>query len=157
VAGAAPAHPRTAEDAASIDSIVAALYDGLSGPPGPRDWDRLRALYLPGARLIPTGVRPLGEGGVNVMDVETYVATTGPFFLTEGFWEREVARRVERFGSVAHVFSTYASFRRPEDAEPFMRGINSIQLLHREGRWWVVTVLWENETEAVRIPPEYLP
>ena len=43
------------DDVGSIDAIITAAYDGISGPAGQkRDWDRERSLYFPGARLIPT-------------------------------------------------------------------------------------------------------
>src|SRR6478672_9623729 len=52
----------TAADVASMESIVAALCDVISGPAGKkRDWDRMRSLFIPGARLIPTGKRQSGE------------------------------------------------------------------------------------------------
>jgi hypothetical protein len=143
-------------DVASIDAIVAALYDVISGPAGARDWARLRSLYLDGARLIPTGVRPTGRDGLEVMTVEAYIDGARPFLATKAFYEVEIARRTERFGNIAHAFSTYEARREPE-GEPFMRGINSIQLLERDGRWWVVTVFWDNETAEKPIPPEYLP
>jgi hypothetical protein len=60
----------------------------------------------------------------------------------------EIARRTERYGSVVHVFSTYESRRNADDAEPFMRGINSIQLLYEKGRWWVVTIFWQPNTRT---------
>lgn len=145
------------EDVASIDAIVAAMYDVLSGPPGERDWDRLRSLYWPGARLIPTGLRPSGNEGLRMFTVDEYVANVAPHFRENAFYEVEIARTTERFGDIVHAFSTYASFRAPEDAEPFMRGINSIQLLHRDGRWWVVNVFWDNESAGNQIPAEYVP
>jgi hypothetical protein len=145
------------EDVSSIDAIVAALYDVISGPPGGRDWDRLRSLYLPEARLIPTGTRPNGESGLRVLDVEGYIASASALFAEKGFFEREIARRTERFGNVAHAFSTYEARWNEDDAEPFTRGINSIQLLERDGRWWVVTVFWDNEGPEKPIPAEYLP
>jgi hypothetical protein len=144
-------------DVASIDAIVAALYDVISGPPGGRDWRRLRSLYLPGARLIPTGARPSGQNGLSVMDVEAYIASARAFFAERGFFESEIARRTERFGNVAHAFSTYEARWSAGDAEPFVRGVNSIQLLHKDGRWWVVTVFWDNESPENPIPAEYLP
>ena len=144
-------------DTASIEAIVSCLYDVLSGPAGERDWDRLRKLYLEGARLIPTGARPGGRQGLNLFPVEAYIQDVRPHFRANGFHEREVARRIERFGEIAHVFSTYESRHRAEDPEPFVRGINSIQLLRREGRWWVVNVLWQNESDDAPIPARYLP
>jgi hypothetical protein len=143
-------------DVATIDSIVSVLYDVISGPPGKRDWDRFRSLFIPGARLIPTGVRPTGEAGSRVMTVEDYAQRNGPFFEKNGFFEREAARRTEAFGNIAHVFSTYESRHAKDEAKPFQRGINSIQLMNDGKRWWIVTVFWQGEDEKHPLPEKYL-
>lgn len=144
-------------DVSSVDALIQAMYALISGPPGERDWDRLRHLYLPGARMIPTGKRPNGEDGLRVMDPEQYIASVRPYFLEHGFFETEIARIEQRFGHLVHAFSTYESRHRADDARPFLRGINSIQLLQRDGRWWVVSVFWDNESAANPIPASYLP
>ncbi|MDT7602980.1 MAG: hypothetical protein QOF61_977 [Acidobacteriota bacterium] len=156
-------------DVDSIDHILAALYDVISGPAGKkRDWDRFRSLFVPGARLIPTSPhRPPGtapdaplngkeEYATHVLTPEDFIERTTPVFAGEGFFERESARRTEQFGHIAHVFSTYESRHRAEDAKPFQRGINSIQLLNDSKRWWVVTIYWEGETERTSLPRKYL-
>jgi hypothetical protein len=145
-------------DVASPDAIIAALYDVISGPAGAaRDWDRMRSLFLPGARLIPTGRSPQGEGRYRVMTVEDYIAGSGPVLERDGFFEIETHRVSERFGSVVHAFSTYESRRTLDDAEPFMRGINSVQLFDDGTRWWVATVMWDSERPDNPIPAMYLP
>lgn len=146
---------RAEVDAASVDAIIGALYETVSGPAGERDFDRLRPLFLPGARMIPTGLRPNGDAGLRVMDCEEWFADIAPFLRQAPFYEVEVARRTERFGPVVHALSTYEARRTP-DGDPFMRGINSIQLLHADGRWWVVTIFWANETPERPIPECYL-
>ena len=83
------------------------------------------------------------------------VRRTTPIFASTAFYEKEVARRVERFGHIVHVFSTYESRHDPAEA-PFARGINSFQLLFDGSRWWVVSVYWEAESGSVKIPAEYL-
>jgi hypothetical protein len=148
--------PAWREDVASVDALIEAMYALISGPPGERDWNRLRHLYLPGARMIPTGRRPNGEDGLRVMEIDEYIASVRSYFLERGFFETEIARRCERYAYLVHAMSTYESRHRPEDPEPFVRGINSIQLLEREGRWWVVTVFWDNESPRFPIPPRYL-
>jgi pimeloyl-ACP methyl ester carboxylesterase len=160
-AGAIPMRalrPGRPEDVSSPEALVKAVYDTISGAAGQkRDWDRFRSLFADGARLIPSGQRPAGDFGPRVLDPEGYVRRSEPIFETTSFFEREVARRVERFGHIVQVFSTYEARHDPKDAAPFVRGINSFQLLFDGTRWWAVTIFWEAESETVRIPKEYLP
>ncbi|MGF1464212.1 MAG: hypothetical protein ACFB2Z_13830 [Maricaulaceae bacterium] len=154
----APATP-TADpaDVASLDAIMAAVYNVISGPAGaPRDWDRFRSLFAPGARLIPVGGGVDAPARAAVSDVDGYVARASSAFETQAFYEVEIARTVERYGPIAHAFSTYEARREPEGV-PFVRGINSFQLLNDGERWWVVTIYWRAETEANPIPERYLP
>jgi len=143
-------------DVMTMDSTIAALYDVISGPAGKRNWDRFRSLFAPGARLIANGVRPTGEVVSRVMTVEDYAQRNGPFFEKQGFFEREAARHTDAFGNIAQVFSTYESRHAKDDAKPFQRGINSIQLMSDGKRWWVVTIFWQGEDEKNPLPAEYL-
>src|SRR5438270_735999 len=133
-------------DVESIDAIIKVLYDGISGTAGEkRDWDRERALYFPGARLVPTAMKPGSEGTAaepNLLDIEGFIARVEPYFEKNGFYEYEVARVTEQFGQMAHVWSTYESKHSLSDPKPFMRGINSIQLFHDGSRWWIVSIYW---------------
>jgi hypothetical protein len=152
----APANANPA-DVASIDAIIAAVYDVISGPAGKkRDWDRMRSLFLPGARLVPTGPRQGSVYGSRVLTLDEYVERSSPFFEKEGFFEKEVARTSEQFGQIAHIFSTYESRHAPTDAKPFQRGINSIQLMNDGKRWWILTIFWQGEDEKNPLPEKYL-
>jgi hypothetical protein len=147
-------------DVESIDAIIAAAYDVISGPAGKqRDWERERSLFYPGARLIPTAAVP-GRNDVElapqILDVEGYIARVEALFKKSGFYEKEIARRVEHFGSIAHVWSTYESRHHPTDPEPFMRGINSIQLFNDGKRWWILSVYWQHESAQQPVPEKYL-
>ena len=153
-------------DVSSIDAIVTAAYDSISGPAGEkRNWDRERSLYYPGARLIPTA-RPVtsdewqvtSENKIapQILDIEGFIARVEPFFKENGFYEKEIARRTEQFGQIAHVWSTYESRHNADDPEPFMRGINSIQLFHDGSRWWIVTIYWQQESLIDPIPAKYV-
>ena len=144
-------------DVASVDSIIGAVYDVISGPAGKkRNWDRMRSLFLPGARLIPTGPRPGGGYGSRVLTVDEYIERGSGFFEKEGFYEKEAARVSEQFGEIVHAFSTYESRHAPDDAKPFQRGINSIQLMNDGKRWWIVTIFWQGEDEKTPLPEKYL-
>jgi len=144
-------------DVKSLDAIITALYDVISGPAGQeRDWTRFRSLFVPGARLIPTihprdGTAPRTA----VMTPEQYAErSTG--LARNGFFEREISRTSDQFGAVTQVFSTYESRRAASDAKPFQRGINSIQLFNDGTRWYVVTIFWDGERADNPIPDKYL-
>jgi len=145
-------------DVASIDAIITATYDSISGPAGQkRDWARERSLFYPGARLIPTA----NPGGSNdlapeTLDVDGFIARVEPYFAEHGFYEKEIARRTEQFCQIAHVWSTYESRHKNDDPKPFMRGINSIQLFYDGSRWWIVTIYWQHESPEHPIPEIYL-
>lgn len=131
-----------ASDFRTLDSILSAVYDVLSGPAGqPRDWRRFRSLFLPGARLMPAVSRPGEPSRLRVLTPEEYISRVEPIFAQEDFWERESSRTTETFGQVAHVLSSYESLRSPRST-PFERGKNSIQLFHDGTRWWIVSVMW---------------
>jgi hypothetical protein len=149
-------------DVASIDAIIAAAYDSISGPAGEmRDWKRVRSLFVPGARLVPMTREPGvtsfdGSIAPQMLDVEAFIARSAPYFEMEGFFEKEIARRTEGFGQIAHIWSTYESRHNADDPRPFMRGINSIQLFSDGSRWWIVTIYWQHESHEHPIPEKYL-
>ncbi len=147
-------------DAASIDGVIKALYESISGYAGaPRDWERDRALYAPGALLIPMRpptASPAGaaSGAAEMLDIDGYIASRTPFFESNDFFEVEIARREFHFGAMAHVLSVYEGRDAPE-GKILKRGINSIQLFHDGERWWVASILWDNEREGVSLPEEF--
>ncbi len=145
-------------DVGSLDSIMKAVYASISGDAGKaRDWDRFRLLFHKDARLIPTGKNPkTGVAGARASTPDEYIKQAEPYFAKEGFYETEKARRVEVYGNIAHVFSTYESRHAAGDKTPFMRGINSFQLLNDGKRWWVITIYWQHETPENPIPKKYL-
>jgi hypothetical protein len=143
------------EDVKSIDAIVNALYAVISGPKGQkRDWARFKSLFYPGARMIPSGINPRTKlGRANVITPDQYIESSGPLLENDGFHEMELARRVEAYGTIAHVFSTYEG--RIGTREQ-LRGINSFQLFNDGQRWWVLTIAWSSETPDQPIPRTYL-
>jgi hypothetical protein len=141
------------EDVKSIDAILHALYDVISGPAGERDWNRFRSLFVPEARLTAVSKRPDGTAPVRLLSVDDYVKGAGGYFAKNGFFESAIVNRVQKFGNVAQVFSSYES-RRAAAEKPFTRGINSIQLLNDGSRWYVLSILWDEETPANPLPAE---
>lgn len=152
------------EDVASIEAIVDAAYEAVSRAPGESfQWDRWRTLFLPGALLVPNEEQTGGE--FRILSVDEFIAWVDGWYAEsapiggpgdKGFVEAEIHSTVQHYGDIAHVMSTYA--RRYWGADETLgRGINSMQLVHREGRWWIAGVVWDEEPGAGPIPAEYLP
>jgi hypothetical protein len=150
-----------AADAASIDSILAALYGSVShGPDAEPDWNRLRAITLPVGMFIPP--KKPSEDIFTVLDVDAFqerVRKGAAAMKAKGestaFNEREVSRHTDCFGNVCQIFSTYEARRAASDEKPFVRGINSIQLLKDGSRWWIASVVWDTEREGNPIPADF--
>jgi hypothetical protein len=143
-----------ADDVNSIDHLLAALYDVISGPPGPRDWDRFRSLFIPTARLTSATKAPDGSVRVHPNTVEDYATRGGAYFLKNGFFEKAVVNRVFTFGNIAQVLSSYES-RHALGETPFARGINGIQLLNDGKRWWIVSIFWDEERPDNPLPKDF--
>jgi hypothetical protein len=158
---AASESPQTstyAEDVSSLDNILAALYDVISGEADEaRDWDRFHYLFIPEARLMPSLPTPDGRMECSVMSPTDYANNAGGWLVENGFFEKEIHRSVEEYGSLVHAFSTYESYRSEADEAPFARGINSIQLMNDGQRWWIVSIYWLGESEDWPLPDRYLP
>lgn len=144
------------EDVESPDAIINAVYEIISGPAGGRNWPRLRTLYVEDARLIPIGKRVHDDGGFQVFSVDEWIEDASGFLDENDFWEKEIMRHSDQFGNMIQAFSTYEA-RDKEDGQPIARGINGMQLLYKDDRWWIVTVMWDNESEDKPIPTEFLP
>jgi len=154
VAVAQQAIPR---DVDSVDSIMAAVYDVISGDAGEaRDWDRWHTLFAPGATLSAVVQAESGEFRRVIMTPESYVEQSGRSLEANGFHEVEIHRVSEGYGQILHAFSTYESRNTRQDLEPFARGINSFQLMNDGERWWVVSIYWQAEGSANPIPEKYL-
>jgi len=144
------------KDVESLDAIVAAVYDVISGPPGPRDWNRFNSLFAADARLI--AVRTPKDGGkpsLVVMSPKAYEERAGKHFLEHGFFEHEIGRKTDSFGAMTHIYTTYES-RETKDGKAIDRGINSMEFFFDGSRWWCVQIYWDSERPGNPIPAKYL-
>ena len=144
-------------DVESIEAIIKTYYEVISGAKDqPRDWDRFRSLFIPDARYV-TSRSIRGSEATIVITTEDFVSLNTRYFEGGGYFEKEVSRRTDTFGRIAHVFSTYEARHKAEDEQPYSRGINSIQLVYSSNRWWIATVMWDFERpDENPIPEQYL-
>jgi hypothetical protein len=137
-------------NAASLDAVIKEMYDSICFERGERpDWSRSDAIYAPGARLVR-----VNDGGVFEFDLKSYrvdferMIDSGEM---PSFWEGEIWRDTQQFGEVAHVLSAYET-RRSRNGDVLNRGVNSIQMFRRGGRWLISAMIWRREGKDVRIP-----
>ena len=144
------------EDVATIDGMVKAYYEVVTGPAGqPRGWARDRTLYIKDLRFVIVDFDKNGQPAPKIVDHQQFVDSSDGL-TKSGFFEKEIHRVTERFGPIAHVWSTYES-RRTETGPIIMRGINSIELFWDGKRWWIANAIWTDETKDTPIPKEYQP
>jgi hypothetical protein len=134
----------------TLDAIITAMYETVSYPKGGHpDWEREAQIFAPGARMVR-----MNDSGVFEFDLETY-RVDFERMIAEGelpsFWEAEIWRETRQFGDMAHVLSAYET-RRSAESEVINRGVNSIQLFQKDGRWWISAMIWRREGRDVKIP-----
>ena len=143
------------EDVATIDGMVKAFYEVISGGIGqPRQWGRDKTLYAPDVRFVAMSLRD-GKPHASILSHAKYVNSSNESFVKEGFVERELGRVVHRFGNMAHVYSAYEWETAGEKKERG-RGVNSLEFFWDGARWWISAVTWEEERADNPIPKEFL-
>lgn len=145
-----------AEDVGSLDGIMKAFYEVVSGPAGePRQWSRDRTLYISGVRFVSLSENAKGEPVSSVMDHQQFVDASNEMVVSKGFFEWEIHRETKRFGNIAHIFSTYET-RITKDGPVITRGVNSIELFWDGKRWWIASAIWDDERKNNPIPKDLL-
>ena len=142
----------TEHEQAAINDAIATVYAVISGPVGqPRDFDRMRTLFLPDARMTALRTDGFWSGSV-----EDYIAQSGPFLVERGFTESALVNRIEVYGDIAHAWSSYAgTWTNEDDSAGSVRGINSFQLMRQDdGRWLVQSIYWQAETPDNPLPAD---
>jgi hypothetical protein len=141
-------------DVASIDSLIRALYQVISGPAGEaRNWDRARTLFMKEVRMISVSPDKAGKPNVRMITFAEYVERVSPIVAKQGFYESEIRRSVREFGNVAQVFSSYEIRHNPGE-EALVRGVNALQLYFDGQRWWIASIIWDTDRPGNPLPKE---
>lgn len=138
-------------DVSSIDAIIKAAYENISGEAGPKNLTRYRSLYIKNAQFI----MDIGDKHI-VKSVEAILGDPDYAVRKQSFYENEIRREIQHYGNIATVFSTYETRRQKDDEKPMSRGINNFQLLNDGKRWWIVSWFWQRENDRFPIPEKYL-
>jgi hypothetical protein len=147
-----------AEDVSTVDGMVKAYYEVVSGPAGqPRQWDRDATLYIPNVRFVIVSEDATGKATAESMSHQEFVDNSEASLGGKAFYEHEVHRVTQRAGNIVHVFSTAERSSSP-DGKAEGRGIDSIELFWDGQRWWITAAnLWEIDASKHPLPAEFLP
>lgn len=140
------------KDVGSIDSLMKALYEVISGPAAQtRNWERAKTLFMPDVRMISVSPDKAGKPNVRMTSFPEYVERVTPIVTKQGFYESEIKRSVREFGSVAQVFSSYEIRHNPGE-EPLVRGVNALQVYFDGHRWWIASIIWDTDRPGNPMP-----
>jgi hypothetical protein len=149
----------TCPSASTLDELVQAIDDAVSGP-GNKDRTCFRGLFTADARLIPIRIAPDGTATPRILTVQDWVdlvAKRGDAI----FYERQVKVSAETWDHMAHLWSTYETRTTPDGKPPegkvIDRGINSIQAIFDGKQWHIIQIVWQAQTPANPVPEKYLP
>lgn len=142
-------------DTTTIDGIIKSTYQLLSGPAGERDWKNFRSLFHKSASMGAVVVSPEGKRKFFPFSVDKYIQNNDPFMKQNDFFEEEIGRSVTIFGGVAQVQSAF-HYKLSEHGKIEKRGINNIQLVQDNNRWWIYSLVWEDESKDNKIAKELL-
>lgn len=144
------------DEVGTLDGIIKAYYDVVTVKKGEKiSYQRDSCLHVPNALV---GSAQKGRGGkvsLKLITLKQFHQASDAFLEKDGFWEKEISRRVENFGAIYHVWSTYET-KNVEDGPVIERGINSIQLYFDGTRFWILSWIFDNESKEQPIPKKYL-
>lgn len=148
------AQQRTADPAnvTTIDALMTAYYESVSGHPGKRDGERMLSLFIPGGK-ISIGLD--GDEPTHQL-AEDYLRTERFLTISNDFFEREISRDVQQFGYMANVISTYGISDAMANTDYTARGVTVFQLVKHGDRWWILSTMWQRESPELPLPPQLL-
>lgn len=141
------------DDTSSVDRMVNALYDVISGPAGQRNWTRMKNLFTKDAIMGAIFKDQQGKIVYRSFTPDDYIKNNDPYFLKNAFIEKELHRTTNTFDQLVNIFSTYEF----ESGDEKAKGINSLQLIFSKNRWYIASIIWQEETPDNPLPKEFLP
>lgn len=136
--------PEKEQDFSTLDSVIGAMYEAVSGPERGIDMALQRQVFSPDARLIRMGLGEDGKPWRKTMTINEYVEDAGEYLQSTDFYEYETGQQVVLCPPFAHVLSEYEAKGDPDSDDLILSGVNSIQCLHDGQRWWIYQLTWNH-------------
>ena len=140
-----------ANDVKSIDAIINAYYDVVSGSSS-EPWEFERDKYIHSENAVITRLDENGKAESHTLEAEYIPIGLSP---KEDFYEKELKRKVSKYGNIAQVWSAF-EIRTDPKKESNIRGLNSVQLHYENGRWFIDSWTCEMESEKSSVVTEFM-
>jgi hypothetical protein len=140
------------DDVATIDGLINAYYEIVSGHPGKRDGERMLSLFIRGGKM---GIGLTGDEPTHQLAEES-VRTERFLTISTDFFEREISRDTQQFGHMANVMSTYGISDAMENTNYTARGVTVFQLVRHNDRWWILSTMWQRESPEFPLSADLL-
>lgn len=144
------------DNLSTLDGVMKAYYDVVTVKKGGKiSFERDSLQHLPNVKVGWVTHTPNGSTGFKLATLKEYHQHADASLEREGFYEHEISRKVEHFGGIYHVWSTYESRNSP-NGKVIARGINSVELYFDGKRFWILGWFFDGESKANPLPAKYL-
>jgi hypothetical protein len=137
------------------EGLVNALYDAVTFEAGESpDWDWVKSMFIDeGVVVLRTG-----REETTVFSVEGFVEDFTRFIEGSGvektgFVEKILRTKAMVLGDMAHILVLYEAWI-PGGERPPQQGVDSFQLIRKDGRWRIVSITNEIPTPERPVPAE---
>lgn len=127
-----------------IDALTESVYRCLCFADGDLpQFEKLKSFFREDARLMF-----LQNGRLEVQSLDSFAANLRAAIEKGQFsasFEKETDAQTEIFAGIAQRFSAFAAYASDQTDEPYCRGVNSFQFVKEQGRWRIISLLWQFE------------
>ncbi len=125
----------------TAEGVVSEIYKTVTFEPGQTpDWEKVRSMFLDNAVVV---LRTSREGST-VFSVPGFIDDFVNFIEKSpakqaGFSEKIIRMKPLIFGDIAHILVLY-EVHIPGTPRPPQQGVDSFQLVKKNGRWWIIAI-----------------
>lgn len=136
-------------DVASEERITATVLEIISGGKGQkRDWERFRNLFWISAQV--NAIYYKGDSAkVAVNEIDDFIKLAGPNYEKVDFYESPIKLQINKFGHLAQVAQSYKAVMPDGKVN---KGVNFYQLVFADGRWWIMSIIYDTVSPERPLP-----
>lgn len=139
-------------DVNSPEAIVLAGLSAITHDKGSQaDWNRFKSLFLTDAKI---SVLQHKKDSAFMMSfgVAEFIEASSKHGNENGFKEFSTGNTIEEYNGIATVFQSYVALH----GDKQVKGVNTYQLVYKDNRWWISSLIWTNDQNGVSLPEKYI-